>query len=440
MKNHITFFLLMATVLAVNSAAADLTPVKLSSLSRSIFFRDGKGTRGKAGFNGGDYSDKVFDGNFSNYAYQNGQGAELVIPTTDATTGVAYYVTDFIVGHAGNTKYSLCYTTEDEPSGILSNAKDPRTWTPIDGATGVTSVGVKTNGVNVIATAVKYVFDTTAQWVPSLGEVEVWGVNPTGLGCLHKHKTEWEAIPATVSCTGFGLEQQQCQDCGEWFYRESSTVLPLGHSYETVLVERGTSLTYGSGTNVCRRCGHELAFPEPRDLIALGGVVTPGLVQFTEVSVSSTGNPSYGVNAAKLYDGQWHFNWGSVCPMWYANGLDGEYVDYAFAAAVDLTSVEFSVHNHNHIVKFYSLEPDGSEILVGEVAIVEDTSAGALNYQRKTVEFRGVTLSTLRIRFDDKIGVHMDAGNVMLICELHPYGTVAGAGKSAAVRTRVIIE
>ena len=126
--------------------------------------------------------------------------------------------------------------------------------------------------------------------------------------------------------------------------------------------------------------------------------------------------------------------------VWYANGLDGEYVDYAFAAAVDLTSVEFSVHNHNHIVKFYSLEPDGSEILVGEVSIVEDTSTGALNYQRKTVEFRGVTLSTLRIRFDDKIGVHMDAGNVMLICELHPYGTVAGAGKSAAVRTRVIIE
>ena len=90
--------------------------------------------------------------------------------------------------------------------------------------------------------------------------------------------------------------------------------------------------------------------------------------------------------------------------------------------------------------KFYSLEPDGSEVLVGEEAIIADSSANAQNYQRKTVEFRGVTLSTLRIRFNDSIGVKMDAGNVMLICELHPYGTVAGAGKSAAVRTRVIID
>lgn len=432
--------LLVAALFAAGPASADPTPVKLSSLSRSIFFRDGKGTRGKAGFNGGEYSDKVFDGNFTNYAYQNGTGAELVIPTTDATTGIAYFVTDFLVGHKGNTQYSLYYTTEAEPSGILSNAKDPRHWTAIDGATAVVFAGVKTNGVNVVATAVKYVFDTTAEWVQSLGEVEVWGVDPTGLGCLHQHRTEWEAIPATANCTGRGLEQQQCLDCEEWFYRDSATILPLGHDYETVLVQRGTSLAYGSGTNVCKRCGHEIAFPEPRDLIALGGVVTPGVVQFTDVSVSSTGNPSYGVNPEKLYDGQWHFNWGNVCPMWYANGLAGEYVDFAFAAPVDLTSVEFSVHNHNHVVQFYSLESDGSEVLVGEEAIVADTSANAQNYQRKTTEFRGVTLSTLRIRFDDPTGVHMDAGNVMLICEMHPYGTVNGAGKSAAVRTRIIID
>ena len=440
MKNRITLIPLVAIALAAGSVSADPTSVKLSSIDRSIFFRDGKGTRGKAGFNGGHYSDKVFDGNFTNYAYQNAAGAELVIPTTDTTTGAAYFVTDFIVGHKGNTRYSLYYTTEAEPATILSNAKDPRNWTKIDGATDVTFAGIRTNGVNVVATAVKYVFDTTEEWVTSLGEVEVWGVDPTELGCLHQHKTEWEAIPATANCTGRGLEQQQCLDCGEWFYRDSATILPLGHKYETVLVKRGTSLAYGSGTNVCKRCGHEIAFPEPRDLIALGGVVTPGIVQFTDVSVSSTGNPSYGVNAEKLYDGQWHFTWGNNCPMWYANGLSGEYVDYAFATAVDLTSVEFSVHNHNHIVQFYSLEPDGSEVLVGEEAIIADNSANAQNYQRKTVEFRGVTLSTLRIRFNDSIGVKMDAGNVMLICELHPYGTVAGAGKSAAVRTRVIID
>ena len=82
MKNRITLIPLVAIALTVGSASADPTAVKLSSLDRSIFFRDGKGTRGKAGFNGGHYSDKVFDGNFTNYAYQNAAGAELVILST----------------------------------------------------------------------------------------------------------------------------------------------------------------------------------------------------------------------------------------------------------------------------------------------------------------------------------------------------------------------
>ena len=107
MKNTFAFVLLASTAFIAGSACAEPEPVKLSSLDRSIFFRGGKGTRGKAGFNGGDYSDKVFDGNFTNYAYQNAAGAELIIPTTDTTTGAAYFVTDFIVGHKGNTCYSL---------------------------------------------------------------------------------------------------------------------------------------------------------------------------------------------------------------------------------------------------------------------------------------------------------------------------------------------
>ena len=171
-------FLLFAVLLAAGSAAADSTPIKLSRLGRSIFFRDGKGTRGNAGFNGGDYSDRVFDGDFTNYSYQNGAGAELVIPTTGLDnngndTGVAWFVTEFKVGHKGNAKYSLYYTTEPEPADILKNAKDPRNWTPIDGATGIQAAGTKTYNVNVVATAVKYVFDTTISWTESLAEVEV---------------------------------------------------------------------------------------------------------------------------------------------------------------------------------------------------------------------------------------------------------------------------
>ena len=85
-------------------------------------------------------------------------------------------------------------------------------------------------------------------------------------------------------------------------------------------------------------------------------------------------------------------------------------------------------------VKYHNVVDDSPEtaVLVGLITPNQD--------ERKTTEFRGVTLSTLRIRFDDPTGVHMDAGNVMLICEMHPYGTVNGAGKSAAVRTRIIID
>ena len=432
MKNTFTFVLLASTAFIAGSACAEPEPVKLSSLDRSIFFRDGKGTRGKAGFNGGDYSDLVFDGNFSNYAYQNTAGAELVIPTTDAGTGEAWYVTEFKVGHAGNTKYSLYYTTEAEPSGILSNAKDPRSWKQIPDATGIQAAGTKAYSVGLVVTAVKYVFDTAINWNQSLGEVEVWGVNPAELGCMHAHTTEWEGVPGTANCTEFGIEQRQCTDCGEWFQRASSTVLPLGHAYEAVLTERGTSLAYGSGTNVCRRCGHEVAFPEPRDLAGMGGIAAAGIVQFTDISVSSTGNLDWGVNPGNLIDGNWGRNFQPIT-FWYAATVAvSEYVQFAFNATIDLAWIELSTPNREspYKLQFYSVE-GGIETLVGEQAVEYDSEGG--DYQRLTIEFRGVSLSALRIKSND-------ASNKLEFGELHPYGTVAGAGKSAAVRTRVIID
>jgi len=84
-------------------------------------------------------------------------------------------------------------------------------------------------------------------------------------------------------------------------------------------------------------------------------------------------------------------------------------------------------------LEFYSVS-GGEEELIGERLVEYDSSlTGSNPNQRFTVDFRGVTLRTLRIKSDD-------ASNALAIYELHPYGTVAGAGKSAAVRTRVIID
>ena len=435
---------LLSTVPAARADDGDeLEPVKLSLLSRSMFFRDGKGYVGNAGFNGGAWSTDVFDGNFENYAYQNAAGAELVIPTTNPDTGEAFFVTEFKVGHKGNTKYSLYYTTEPAPdysgytlkagdngkSHYYEIAADPRTWTPIPGATGKQEAGTKTYGVNVIATAVKYVFDTTISWTPSLAEVEVWGVDPSQLGCLHPTYTEWRPIPGTATCTANGIDQRECTVCGEVFHRESETLKAIGHDYQSTLLLAGSGLQYGSGTVSCSRHDFEIDCTDgPVDLVPLGGVKMPGIVQFTDLSVSSTGNIDYGVREDMLIDNGWTMSWGSY---WYANTKStSEYVQFEFGTAIDLTSVEISVPNRTQALRFYSVA-DGAEELVMEYPV--ERSSGAGEYQRLHIEFRGVTLRTLRIKSDD-------ANNALTVCEVHPHGTVNGAGRTAAVRTRILID
>ena len=108
-------------------------------------------------------------------------------------------------------------------------------------------------------------------------------------------------------------------------------------------------------------------------------------------------------------------------------------MQFDFANAIDLTAVEISVPNRAQTLQFYSVSADGEE-LVGDRLVEYDPSLTGSNPNQKfTVDFRGVSLRTLRIRSDD-------ANNALAIYEVHPYGTVNGAGKSAAVRTRIIID
>ena len=426
MKHPILLPLLAAALLpVVASAAPEDDAVVVSRFANSKIYK----SDGSAGsFNGESTSDdglrKVFNGNFNDNIYMNTAKSYIL---TDLSNEVSNYVTKIVIGHKGNSQYSLYYTD------------DGTTWTEV--VKEAQTTGTFTYTVNHVATAVKYVFETISSWNPSLTEIQVWGIDPSSLGCLHpdEYLTEWEPVPGTASCTEYGIDQHQCTNCGAWFQRQSSTALPIGHSYEDHLVERGTSLAYGSGSNVCVRCGYAIEYDEPIDLIStvvdgskIGGLKAVGIVHFADATVSSTGNTDWGVRPDLLVDENWTMAW---TRYWYAASKSvDEYAQFDFATAIDLTAVDISVPNRTQTLQFYSVEA-GEEVLVGEYAVEYDSSlpSGDNNYQRFMVEFRGVTLRTLRIKSDD-------ANNAFTICECHPYGTVAGAGKSAAVRTRIIID
>ena len=434
MKTKIPLLLLALLPAAL---LADATPVKLSSLGRSIFFRDNNGIRGNAGTNGGTWTTAFFNGTFTDYGYQNTAGAEIVIPTTgldenEQDTGVAWFVTEFKVGHLGNTKYSLYYTTEPEPANILSNAKDPRTWTPIDGATGIQAGGKKTYNVNVVATAVKYVFDTAIGWTASLAEVEVWGYEPDDDTCLHPSYTDWEEVSGSATCTAFGVKRRKCTVCGEVF--EQDDALPLGHDWETHLDTPGSSSSYGSGTIVCSRCGESIVFNVPLDLKTLGGVAIPGKVQFTDLSVSDSNPNGGGTGPGDMIDGDWTYGWGSY---WFPSTRnEAEWVEYDFGTEIDLTKIEWSVANHAQTLKFYKWDGE-NEVPLVEIPVVGDGSGR--DYQRGLMEFRGVSLKGIRLHIADSIGIKYGNSWFVSVSELHPYGTVVGAGKLDATRTRIFL-
>lgn len=434
MKTKIPLLLLLALLPA--ALLADATPVKLSTVGRSILFREGKGIRGNTGLNCGSSSEFLFNGNFTDYGYQSTAGAELVIPTTglngnDVDTGVPWYVTEFKVGHKGNTRYSLYYTTEAEPANILSYAKDPRTWIPISGATNIQASGIKSYPVNTVATAVKYVFDTAIHAVVTVAEVEVWGVDPAEMDCLHPSFTEWEALPGSATCTGYGEERCKCTVCGEESIR--NTLPPLGHDWQAHLSRPGTSSAYGSGDVECSRCGEKIVFNVPLDLTTQGGVAADGLIQFTDLSVSSFTDGS-GVGAKDLIDDDWSWDWGAY---WFAaTRSESEYVQYDFGTEIDLTKLEWSAPNRTVTLKFYLWDGETEEPLV-EIPVVSDGSGR--EYQRGSMEFRGVVAKGIRLHIVDTRGVGYNGISPVGLSELHPWGTVVGAGKLDASRTRVFL-
>ncbi len=448
--------------------------VKMSNVGRSITFRDGAGHRGNYGFNGGSYSSQMFDGNFTSGIYQNGVGCQLVVPTTGLDdqghdTGVAWYVTEVKVGHLGNSKYSLYYTTEEEPADILTYSQDPRTWTAIDGATGVQEAGTKTYNVNKNATAVMYVFDTAPSWTQAACEFEVWAMDPSSISCLHEHLDQavWTVFkPAT--CTENAFEECNCPDCNERFEREVP-LSKLGHDFFYTLTEPGTTTAYGSGYVECSRCDefHIVFDGDIVDLTTLGGPPINGIVQYTDLTASSLGAEDGGIKLDYLMDNLWDNGWGHA--YYFAECSSNEYVQFKFGTTIDLAKIEYSVINEYQTVYFSKYDPaTGVETLLKTIPIVKDASDGALGYQRRTVTFTreaeggeepapaptsdpaptaddsnasGITVDAIRMRIGDYVDPETGAVTAYrgynygahdrhtIVCEVHPWGTIPGAGK-----------
>ena len=496
-------------------------PAIISDVARSHFIRGGTVSNGEAGTNGGHYSNRFFNGNFEDYTICNNSGVtELIIPTTDSTTGKPQYVTEFKVGHRGNSKYSLYYTTDAEPdysqyettssrsngdghwhtcTNYVGLSSDDRNWIAIDGATGIQEQGTKTFNVNQTATGVKYVFDTFVSWDTSLAEVEVLAMDPDDLPCTHTNldlatATYTHCSPAT--CTENEKEECFCPDCGERFEREVLGT-KLGHIYVATLTSIGRPNRYGSGFVSCSRtledpdthettwsCDFRIDFDgRDVDFTTLGGIPINGVVQYTDLTDSSTGGLDGGISPEDVKDNEWTAQWNGY---WFAAGLStNEYVQYQFGTTIELTKIEFSVLNDFQTVYFTKYDPETEEETIlktipiaklDPVAKLDEQGNVVTNeqgeviyenvgYQRQTVDFfvydklKKTFVDAIRMRIGDYIDP--ETGNPIIdpetsetikyqgtqygsrfhtcIIEFHPWGTIQYAGLMTQPPTSIMI-
>ncbi len=455
-------------------------PTNVASVSKAkLYNSDGSMTanNGTGGFGGGAALSHWFDGKKKTdgsdmwggggtYLPNLGNGGYCVLDfSNDLPDG--YFVTDVAISQCNAHPYSIYWSTNGTE------------WTAVPGAQNVSYVGEGIYGVNKIAKFVKIVFNETGGWDLNICEIEVWGMDPDDITCLHENMTD--ESPAWVryqepTCTVNAREERFCPDCGERFEREA-LLTALGHIYVATLIEAGTVTSYGRGEVTCSRegCDYHIDFDgQPIDLATLGGEPYQGVVQYTDLTASSTGGQDGGICPGDVIDGVWDMTWNGY---WFATSLStNEYIQFKFGTTMDLTKIEYSVMNQDQTVYFNKYDPaTGEETLLRSEIIVKDTSDGAPNYQRRTVTFTreaeggeepapspapgrrsapavrspsgdsnasGITVDAIRMRIGDVLDP--ETGEVVkkymgtqytgssrntVIIEVHPYGTIAGASK-----------
>ncbi len=412
---------------------------------------------------------RLFDGNFTNYQMwpkaPTGGYALVDFTRNDGIHALKeYFVEELWVGADGTKKFTLQYS------------EDGTTWRDVEGAVAVTCDGIGKYTLGKVVKKVRYVFvdGSYNNFSDSyLAEFAVWGIDPNEAPCTHPSYTDWVlgAVPAT--CTERARDARMCTACGERFTRDSSGTA-LGHDYVTTLDRAGRVSTrkdfpdqrrFGEGSIACSRCDFHLDFPTALDLVTnkvggtvIGGMKTEGIVRFTDVSVSSENNPQWGPGGKKIIDGVW--NTSQEWPYWTSTSRNGQYADFEFGTTLDLTTVEFSVYNHAYDFELCSIDDNaGTETAFCSFSIAKDEtdsdgksetletvnpSTGkqseveiwkkvdvANDYQRIRVPFVETPVRHLRIRIMDGQPIDLWGCTGIRVIEIHPWGTVCGAGDYA---------
>ena len=448
-------------------------PVAVSNYGIASF-HNADGTIEPSDFGGGDNwganaGRRLFDGNFTTYWPQpRAQVGSFIMVDFTKNDGSStlklkeYYVSKILIGSSGTMAFTLQYSD--------TGTND---WKNVPGAVNVKYEGIGTFEVGALAKYVRYVFNEVnwgyAMSQGYLAEIQVVGMDPEDAPCIHPSFTDWtESVP--VSCTDRAKLSRTCNECGETFMMYSDQ-LPLGHDYNTTLTRSGRYRHPGTGSISCKRCDFVLNFPEPIDLVTsrVDGVLicgrkTEGIVRFVDYDVSSENHPEWGPAALNLVNNNWGI--GGEWPFWMSASEDNQYVDFAFGTEIDLTAVEFSVYNHGYILRFFRLdEATGAETLLAEQEVVRDDSVVgtktetkteidpttgeettievevevAADYQRIRVPFFDAPVKTLRVRVEDLEPMPLWGATGVRVLEVHPWGTVKGAGEPRYRRETLLI-
>lgn len=336
---------------------------------------------GSANFGGGTGNPAaVFNGTFTDYQMlpRAGSGSYFDIDFSSETAS-GYYITEIRVGSTGDKRYTL------------QHSMNGSNWTDVNGAVSVKPAGTAVFEVGVTATHVRYLFVDGSNWDFStqyLAEIQVWGMDADDLPCTHPNieTAVWIPVPNSATCTKQGIDERFCPDCGERFTKTSNDP-PLGHDYISTLARPGGFKRFGIGSITCSRCDYRIDFtntPEtdstngPIDLVTVGGMAVENLVQFTDLSVTSTDHTEWGPNPAKIIDGSWTEWWVSY---WVSAGNNNQYVDFVFGTEIDLTKIDLSVKDVNQTFQFFDVDDaTGSETQLKQFGIIRTDLDGYQNH------------------------------------------------------------
>lgn len=300
----------------------------------------------------------VFNGIFGDYQMFprcNNNGYFVLDLTADFPNGC--YFENVIVDTTGDKAYSILYS------------EDGSTWKTL--VSNVKAAGATTYNAGYTAKQIKYVFVNGSMWDYSteyFAEFQVWGMDANDLPCTHQHieTVSWSAVPDSATCTAKGLDERFCPDCGERFTKISDDP-PLGHDYVSTLARPGSFKRFGSGSITCSRCDYRIDFtntPEtdstngPIDLVTVGGLAMDNLVQFTDLSVTSTDHQEWGPNPANIIGNSWVRWWISY---WVSAGLNNQHADFDFGTEIDLTQIQIVLHNLPQTILFFDVDDDTGE-------------------------------------------------------------------------------